>query len=185
MTATASTTHGTSRVCVGQFAGAHGVRGLARLKPFTAIAEDVVRYGELESEDAARRFAVQVVGQAKGNLIVQVAGIGDRDAAQALNGTRLYVSRDRLPAPAEDEFYHADLIGLPVVAPDGATLGEVRAVHDFGAGDLLELRLGDGRSEMVPFTAAVVPEVDLARGRVVVALPAGLLDAAREDEDAA
>jgi 16S rRNA processing protein RimM len=174
-----------ARICVGQFAGAHGVRGLARLKPFTAVADDVARYGPVETEDAARRFALEVVGRAKGALIVRVDGIADRDAARALTGTRLYVARDRLPAPADGEFYYADLVGLPVVGPDGAPLGEIRAVHDFGAGDLLELTLGDRRTVMVPFTQAVVPAVDLARGRAVVALPAGLLDAARPDDEAA
>src|SRR5271165_1421267 len=109
----------TTRVCVGQFAGAHGVRGLVRLKPFTAVAADVVRYGPVETEDAARCFALQVVGQAKGVVIVKVEGVGDRDQASALTGTRLYVDRDKLPAPAADEFYYADLIGLAVVAPDG------------------------------------------------------------------
>jgi 16S rRNA processing protein RimM len=171
------------RVCVGQFAGAHGVRGLARLKPFTAVAEDVVRYGPLETEDAGRRFALELVGRAKGVVIVRVAGIDDRDAARALTGTTLYVARDRLPAPADGEFYYADLIGLSVTAPDGAPLGAIRAVHDFGAGDLLELALADGGAVMVPFTAEVVPAIDLAHRRAVVALPAGLLDAARPDAD--
>jgi 16S rRNA processing protein RimM len=173
------------RVCVGQFAGAHGVRGLARLKPFTAVADDVVRYGPVESEDAARRFALERVGRAKGVLIVRVEGVGDRDAANALTGTRLYVARDRLPAPADGEFYFADLIGLAVAAPDGAPLGAIRAVHDFGAGTLLELTLADGSAVLVPFTEAVVPKIDLTRRSAVVALPAGLLDAPHPDDDAA
>ena len=176
-----------TRVCVGQFAGAHGVRGLVRLKPFTAVAEDVVRYGPVETEDAARRFALAVIGQAKGVLIVKVEGVRDRDEARALTGTRLYVARDQLPAPAAEEYYHADLIGLAVVAPDGAPLGAIRAVHDFGAGDLLELSLRDGRSVMVPFTAAVVPALDLAQRRATIVLPDGLLATERADrsEDAA
>ena len=173
----------TARICVGQFAGAHGVRGLARVKSFTAVAEDVARYGPVESEDAARRFALQVVGQAKGALIVRVDGVQDRDAAQALAGTRLYVARERLPAPDAEEYYHADLIGLAVTAPDGAALGSIRAVHDFGAGDLIELTLADGRSVMVPFTAETVPAIDLAGRRATVVLPAGLLDAPRDDRD--
>jgi 16S rRNA processing protein RimM len=173
-----------ARICVGQFAGAHGVRGLARLKPFTQVPEDVVRYGEVETEDAARRFALEIVGQAKGALIVRVAGVADRDQAAALSGTRLYVERDRLPPPAAEEYYHADLIGLAAASPDGAALGAIRAVHDFGAGDMLELALADGRAVMVPFTRAVVTEIDLAQRRAVVALPAELLDTSK-GEDAA
>ncbi|MBI3513942.1 MAG: 16S rRNA processing protein RimM [Proteobacteria bacterium] len=174
-----------ARICVGQFAGAHGVRGLVRLKPFTAAAEDVVRYGPVETEDAARRFAFEIVGHAKGALIVRVDGVSERDAAAALAGTRLYVARERLPAPAPDEYYHADLIGLAVAAPDGTTLGTIRAVHDFGAGDLVELELVDGRAVMVPFTRAVVTEIDLARGRAVAVLPADALDDTAKAEDAA
>jgi 16S rRNA processing protein RimM len=174
-----------TRICVGQLAGAHGVRGLMRLKPFTAAPADVARYGEVETEDAARRFALEVVGQAKGALIVRVAGVADRDAAAALAGMRLYVPRARLPAPDPDEFYHADLVGLRVEAPDGAPLGTIRALDDFGAGPVVELTLADGRAAIVPFTRAVMPEIDLARGRAVAVLPAGLLDAAAQDEDAA
>jgi 16S rRNA processing protein RimM len=179
-----------ARICVGQFAGAHGVRGLARLKSFTAEPTDVTRYGEVETEDAARRFALEVVGQAKGALIVRVPGVADRDAAAALAGTRLYVPRARLPAPEADEFYHTDLIGLRVEAPDGTRLGTIRAVDDFGAGPVLELALADGRAAMMPFTRAVVPEIDLAHGRAVAVLPAGLLDEpvldeSGRDEDAA
>jgi 16S rRNA processing protein RimM len=173
-----------SRVCVGQFAGAHGVRGLARLKPFTAVPEDAAGYGAVETEDGTRRFTLELVGQAKGALIVRVAGIGDRDQAAALAGTRLYIDRARLPAPEPDEFYYADLIGLAAETPDGAPLGAIRAVEDFGAGTLLELVLGDGRAVMVPFTRAIVPELDLARRRAVVALPEGTLEAAKK-EDAA
>jgi 16S rRNA processing protein RimM len=174
-----------ARICVGQFAGAHGVRGLARLKPFTAVPDDVARYGPVETEDATRRFALEIVGHAKGALIVRIDGVAHRDAAAALSGTRLYVARASLPAPEPDEFYHADLIGLAVADPAGAPLGTIQAVEDFGAGPLLELALADGRSAMVPFTRAVVTEVDLARGRAVVALPAGLLDDATSRDDAA
>ena len=165
-----------TRICVGQFAGAHGVRGLARLKPFTAVAEDVARYGPVETEDAARHVAFEIVGQAKGVLIVRVDGVTDREAAAALAGTRLYVGRDRLPAPDPDEYYQADLIGLAVVAPDGTPQGTIHAIHDFGAGDLLELALADGRTVMVPFTRAVVTEIDLGRRRAVAVLPADVLE---------
>ncbi len=181
----ASAASQSARVCVGQFAGAHGVRGLARLKSFTAEPIDAVRYGPVETEDATRRFDLNLVGQAKGALIVRVDGITDRDQAAALAGTRLYVARACLPAAEDGEFYHADLIGLRVVDARGAPLGTIRAVDDFGAGPVLDLALADGRVVMVPFTRAVVPEIDLAQGRAVVVMPEGLLDDRARDEDAA
>jgi 16S rRNA processing protein RimM len=107
-------------------------------------------------------------------VVARLAAIADRTAAEALKGASLYVDRERLPAPGEGEFYHADLVGLAAVTPDGRPLGEVVAVHNHGAGDLLELRLaGSGRTELVAFTDAFVPEVDLAARRVVLALPSG------------
>lgn len=179
------TTSATSRVCVGQFAGAHGVRGYVRLKPFTAAAEDATRYGAVTTEDGARTYNLELVGQAKGVLIVRLAGVADRDAAQALAGTRLYVDRAKLPEPEDGEFYHADLIGMAVETPDGAPLGTIRTVDDYGAGDVLELQLLDNRSVMVPFTRAVVPTLDVKARRAVVVLPAGALETPKREDDAA
>jgi 16S rRNA processing protein RimM len=160
-----------SKVCIGQFAGAHGVRGLVKLKSFTADPGDVASYGPLTDEAGTRRFAVALTGTAKDAFIAKVEGIGDRDAAQALSGVRLYVDRDRLPEPEEEEFYHADLIGLRAERTDGVAVGTVRAVHDFGAGDVLEIASDDGRVELLPFTAKVVPAVDLPGGRIVIDPP--------------
>jgi 16S rRNA processing protein RimM len=164
------------RVCVGVVAGAHGVRGAVRLKSFTAEPEDVARYGPLQDERGERRFALRIVGSAKGVLIAAISGIDDRDRAEALRGLRLYLPRSALPPPEEEEYYHADLIGLDVALPDGTALGRVRAVHDFGAGDTLEIERASGPPVMVPFTRAVVPVVDLAAGRVILDPPPGLLD---------
>lgn len=158
-----------TRVCVGVVTGAHGLHGLVRVRPFTDVAEDVGAYGPVESEDGSRRFVLEVRNRTgKGQVLVKVDGVGDRDAAEALKGEHLYVPRDRLPAPAEDEFYHADLIGLPVVSTDGNTLGTVRALYDFGGGDMLEIDGGSGRLGTVAFTRAAVPDIDLAAGRVTV-----------------
>lgn len=179
------TTSATSQVCVGQFAGAHGVRGYVRVKPFTEVPEDATRYGAVATEDGTRTFTLELVGHAKGVLVVRIAGVADRDAAQALSGTRLYVDRARLPEPDAEEFYHADLIGMAVETPDGAPLGTIRAVDDFGAGDVIELALNDGRSVMVPFTLAVVPTVDVKARRCVVALPEGALETPKREDDAA
>ena len=169
-------------VCVGAVAGAHGVRGLVRLKSFTEEPDGIVTYGPLWDERGERRFVVTVTGQAKGQLLARIEGIADRDAAEALKGTRLYVPRDALPETDEDEYYFNDLIGLDADAADGIRFGTVRAVHEFGAGPLLEIALEAGGTAMVPFTKAAVPTVDLAGGRLVVEPPAGLLDEAERDD---
>jgi 16S rRNA processing protein RimM len=159
------------RVLVAQIGAAHGLRGEVRLRSFTADPMAVKDYGALESEDGARRFEIQALRPAKDVLIARLAGIADRTAAEALCNLRLFVARDRLPPPEADEFYHADLIGLAVVARDGRELGAVVALHDFGAGDLIEVKLAHGASVMLPFTKAVVPEIDVAGKRIVVELP--------------
>ena len=163
------------RICVAVVTGAHGVRGAVRLKAFTAEPKDIVRYGPLQDESGERQYKLRLTGSAKGVLIGKLAGIEDRDRAEALRGLRLYVPYSALPAPGEDEFYHADLIGLEAVLPDDTTLGRVRAVHDFGAGDTLEIDRPQGQPVVVPFTRAVVPVVDIAGGRLVIDPPPGLL----------
>jgi 16S rRNA processing protein RimM len=167
---------GTPRLCVGIITGAQGVRGVVRIKSFTAVPEDVAAYGPVADEDGQREFALRPVGRAKGVVIATIAGVADRDAAERLKGVRLYVARDKLPAPGEEEYYHADLIGLAAVLRDGTPLGRVRAVHEYGAGDSLEVVRESGATVMVPFTRAVVPEVDLAAGRLVIEPLDGLLD---------
>lgn len=159
------------RVCVGVVVGAHGVRGALRIKPFTEQPDGIAAYGPVEDEAGARRLRLKVLGTAKGIVTATAQGVADRDAAEALTGTRLYVPRDRLPPPEPDEFYHSDLVGLAAQREDGTPFGTVRAVFDFGAGDVIELALSDGRVEMLPFTKAVVPVVDLAAGRLVVSPP--------------
>jgi 16S rRNA processing protein RimM len=162
------------RICVAEIGGAHGISGEVKLKAFTADPMAVKDYGMLESEDASARFEIEALRPAKGHLIARLRGIGDRDAAKRLAKLRLYVPRTRLPPPAAEEFYHADLIGLTAVAADGTEVGTVIAVHDFGAGDILELRpAAGGPSLMLPFTDVFVPVVDIAGRRIVVAPPAG------------
>jgi 16S rRNA processing protein RimM len=160
------------RVCVAAVAGAQGVRGWVRLKTFTERPEDALAYGALQDEPGTRVFRMKRRGLAKGLLVAEVEGVTDRDAAAALRGTRLYVPRGALPPPEEDEFYHADLIGLAVEDAAGKTLGRVRALYDFGAGDVLEVADAQGGLSVLPFTKAVVPTVDLAGGRLVVVPPA-------------
>lgn len=173
---------GASRVCVGAVAGVHGVRGAVRIKTFTAVPADVAAYGPVEDEAGTRRFRLQVVGERGGMVIATLSGVTDRDVAEALKGLRLYVDRSALPAPEEDEFYHADLIGLAVETTDGIPFGTVRALHDFGAGDVIEIvPVGAGTPVVLPFTREVVPVVDLAAGRIVVDPPKGLLDGGMPD----
>lgn len=158
-----------TRVCVGAVVGAHGVRGAVRIKSFTEVPADLAGYGPVESE-AGKRFGLKVVGEVKGLVIARLDGIADRNAAEALKGARLYVPRDRLPETEEDEFLYSDLVGLKAEGPDGAPLGTVRGVADFGAGEVLDIAGPDG-AFMVPFTKADVPVVDVAGGRVVVLPP--------------
>mgnify|MGYP000094324588 CR=1 FL=1 len=179
------------RVLVARVGAAHGIRGEVRVKSFTAVPTDVAAYGPLEAADG-RRFtiaAARPVPSSPDMLVVRFREVADRNAAEALNGTELSIPRERLPAPDDDEFYHADLIGLPAVAADGAALGTVIAIPNYGAGDLLEIAPPVGPTLLVPFTRANVPDIDLAARRVTVVLPVeveveGEDDKAAEDDEA-
>lgn len=164
------------RICVAQITGAHGTRGEVKLKSFTADPIAVKNYAPLESEDGTTRLVMKELRPAKGGFIARFSGIDDRASAERLTQVRLFVARERLPTPAADEFYHADLIGLLAVTMMGEEIGTVTAVHDFGAGAVLELRRkadeASRASMMLPFTEAFVPQVDIAAGRIVVAPPA-------------
>ena len=164
------------QVCVGVITGPQGVGGAVRIKSFTERPEDVAAYGPLADETGQRRLELRLVGAAKGVLIARLSGVDDRNGAEALRGLRLYLARSALPQPEPEEYYHADLIGLEAVLGDGTPLGRVRAVHDFGAGDTIEIERSGAAPAMVPFTRAIVPVVDLEAGRLVVAPPPGLLD---------
>jgi 16S rRNA processing protein RimM len=162
-----------NRVCVAQIGAPHGVHGEVRLWSFTAEPLAVAEYGPLETEDGARAFEIEKIRPAKGHLVVRLSGVDNRGAAAQLTNVRLFVPRERLPKPAEDEFYHADLIGLAAVDRDGKAQGKVAAVHNFGAGDILEIEpAAGGATMMLPFDEATVPKVDIAAGRIVVVPPA-------------
>jgi len=168
-----------TRICLGAIAGVHGVRGLVRLKSYTAEPQAIVAYGPLEDELGKRSFEIDLVGASRGALIARIKGIEDRNAAERLKGEKLYVARAKLPPPAEEEFYQHDLIGLEALLADGSAFGRVSAVHDYGGGPSIEIERPGQASVIVPFTRATVPSVDLGAGRLVVAPPAGLLDAAK------
>lgn len=165
----------TDLVCVGAIAGAYGVRGEVRLKSFTAEAEAIADYAPLTTEDGSREFTVRVTHAIKNGLAARLSGISTKEEADALKGTQLFVPRDRLPSLPEDEFYHADLIGLEVCDTGGSLLGTVKSVQNHGATDLLEIHgAGLKTSVLLPFTQANVPTVDLDAGRIVVDPPEGL-----------
>ena len=167
----------TDMVCVGAIAGAFGVRGEVRLKSFCTDPADVAAYGPLSTEDGTRSFTVKLTRPVKGGFGARLNGVGSKEAADALKGTRLYAPRDALPALPDDEFYHADLIGLTVTDTGGAVLGQVRSVQNHGATDLLEIH-GPGLKSTVllPFTQETVPTVDLSQGKIVADPPDGLFD---------
>jgi 16S rRNA processing protein RimM len=160
-----------AQVCVARIGAAHGVRGAVKLWTFTEDPLAVKRYGPLFTKDGTRQFDVTSAREAKGFLVAQFEGITTRDQAERLNGLELYVPREKLPATADDEYYHADLIGLAAVTTDGEPLGRVAAIHNFGAGDILEIAPSAGATMLLPFSNAVVPTVDLLGGRVVIELP--------------
>lgn len=160
------------RILLGRIAGAHGIRGEVLIKTYTEAPENVGAYGPLSDESGTRTFNLKSARATPKGVVARLQGVDDRNAAEALKGIALYIERERLPAAADGEFYHADLIGLAAVDGDGKPLGEIVAVQNYGAGDLLEIRLaGSSRTELVPFTDAAVPEVDIAACRVVVILP--------------
>ena len=161
----------TTWVCVARIGAAHGVRGAVKLWTFTEDPLAVTRYGPLTTKDGARSFEVAHAREGKGHLVATLKGVANRNEAERLNGLELYVARDKLPVTEDDEYYHADLIGLAAETINGEPLGRVVAIHNFGAGDIIEIAPPHGPTMLLPFTNAVVPTVDLAGGRVVIELP--------------
>jgi 16S rRNA processing protein RimM len=161
-----------AQVCVARIGAAHGVRGAVKLWTFTEDPLAVKRYGPLLTKDGARQFEVTHAREAKGHLVATLKGIATREEAERLNGVELYIAREKLPATDDHEYYHADLIGLAAISTAGEPLGRVVAIHNFGAGDIIEIAPPHGPTLLLPFTNAVVPSVDLAGGRVVIELPA-------------
>lgn len=161
------------RICVARIGAAHGVRGEVRLWSFTEDPAAIANYGPLETEDGTRRFEIESLRPAKDHFVARIAGVGDRDAAKRLCNLELYVPRARLPTIEErDTYYHADLIGLDVVTPDGVQIGTVHALHNFGAGDIIEIMpVGSGEPLMLPFNELTVPKIDLEAKQIVLVRP--------------
>jgi len=160
-------------VLVGRFGAPQGVRGEIRIKSYTADPLAIGDYGPLSDETGAKKFEIERLRPLKEDMVVaKVKGLSDRDAAGALTGVSLFVAREKLPPPDEDEFYIADLVGLSAVTPDGETIGTVKNVLNFGAGDILEIAPASGETLMLPFTKEIAPSIDFSGGKIVVVRPA-------------
>ena len=155
-------------VCVAAVAAAHGVRGAFKVKSFTEQPEDVAAYGPVFDITGKRLFAIEIIGPAKGGVIAKADGVDDRDAADALRGTELFVPRAALPDPDDDEFYYSDLEGLDVFDTNGNRFGTVKRVVNHGAGDLIEITDQEGRLHIFPFDQATVPVIDLDNHRLEI-----------------
>jgi 16S rRNA processing protein RimM len=162
----------TARILLGEITGAHGLRGEVSIRTFTATPDAIAIYGALEDECGARKLEISVKRVTDSGVIASITGISDRSAAEALKGTQLYVDRARLPPAADGEYYYADLIGLTAVSSDGTEIGKVTSIANYGAGDILEVRIErTGKSELIPMLEGFVPRVDLANKRIEVVLP--------------
>jgi 16S rRNA processing protein RimM len=151
--------------------GAHGLSGEVKVKAFVSELENLRGYGPLHTKDG-QVFVVEQARPVKADIAVaRFKGIATREAAEALKGTELFVARDVLPPPDEGEFYHADLVGLRVEDVEGRALGAVKGIHNFGAGDVIEIEQPDGGDIFLPFTRESVPTVDIKSARIVVAVP--------------
>ena len=173
-------------IFVAQVGAAHGVRGEVKVTTFTADPMALADYKTLLRQDGSPALTIASARPAKGGIVARLNGVADRNAAEALRGLKLYISRDSLPEPEEDEFYLADLIGLSVETAEGELLGKVKTVQDFGAGDLLEIQPRAGATWWLPFTREAVPQVLIAQGKLIAAPPASIEadpNEGREEED--
>ncbi|MGB2294946.1 MAG: ribosome maturation factor RimM [Candidatus Puniceispirillum sp.] len=169
-----------SRISVAAVMGSHGVRGNVKIKPFTETPESLGRFDKVYLEDGQQvSLKILSVGS-KGVVLARLGKVESRDASDALRGQHLYVDRAALPDLADDEIYHADLLGLDAVLADGRALGCIAAIHDFGAGNVVEIEPPQGASVMLPFGGAALVAIELDKGQVVLAPPDGLLDGAED-----
>lgn len=178
--------HDSSLILIGKFASPHGVKGAIKLRSYADYPDDILTYSPLWDKQQKRNFVLKLVhGKGADQMVVTVEGVNSRDEASKLSNQEIYVTRDILPEAEEDEFYYDDLIGFSAVAPDGQVIGEVIAMHNFGAGDIVDIRLADtGKDEMFPFREDVVTSVDVAARTLVMVLPETEVVAPSKDEEA-
>ncbi len=157
-----------NKVCLGAIVGVHGIRGEVKIKCFCDDEKHLTAYGALSNEQGDMSLDIKIVGHSKDLLRAKIKGVEDRTTAENYIGTGLYIERDKLPSLDEEEFYHADLIGLDVRNNQGESLGEVNAIYNFGAGDILEIKSKDGVLEMLPFNKTFVPTINIKDGYIIV-----------------
>jgi 16S rRNA processing protein RimM len=159
-----------NKVCLGKIVGVHGIRGEFKVKSFTAVDTDIASFGALEDKHAKQKFELKVTGHSKDLLRVKIKGIDDRTLAESMIGTELFAPRDALPELKDEEvYYEVDLVGLKVFNNENTEVAKVIGFYNFGAGDILEIELKTGKTEMIPFNKAYVPEINLDEGYIIVA----------------
>ena len=159
------------RVCLGIVTGPQGLQGAVRIRSYTAWSEDIASYGLLSDVTGEREFSIRILRSTKKGLVAELSGVDDRTAAEEIKGLELYVSRDALPEPDEEEFYYSDLIGLDVEDEDGKVMGQVKMMDNYGAGEVMEVTLSSGEAFLLPFTREAVPVVDVAAGKIQIVRP--------------
>ena len=163
-------------LCLGVILGPHGIKGAVRVKSFTEKPESIAEYGTLHDKKG-KSFDLQLEGQSKGALIASIKGMKTRTQAELLRGTELFIKRNLLPSTDDDEYYHADLLGLNVYNRDGKKMGVVKAMHNFGAGDIVEVVITETENTvLIPFNNNTVPDIDFVKQEMIVEIPLGLLD---------
>ena len=170
------------KVCLGAIVGVHGIRGEVKVKSFSSDEKNLTRYGLLSNDKGDKRFELKIVGHSKELLRCKIKGVDDRTTAETLIGTGLYVDRALLPELKDEEFYHTDLIGLEVKNSSSEVLGQVNALYNFGAGDILEIKMNNGSLEMVPFTKSFVPVINIKDGYIIVEMMHFVEDEAEGNE---
>ena len=160
-----------NKICIAVITNAHGINGCLRVKSFGHDSTALTDYGKLMDASGKKTFDLTITGQSKGQFIVKIDGVNNRNDAEALKATELFIMRDKLPDINDDEFYYTDLIGMRMETSDNSHYGTLKAVHDFGAGDLLDVNLAAGGSIMLPFTKEVIIHIDMKAGLLIVNPP--------------
>ena len=160
----------TRLICLGAISGAHGVRGQVRIRSYTALPEDIAAYGSLR-DASGKSYQLKITGHNKGALIASIQGIETREAAEKLRNIELFVERSALPEPKKNEYYHADLIGLEVFTENNSAYGQVLSIQNFGAGNLIEIRLVTGKEEFLPLNKTTFPVIDVKNKKLIVSPP--------------
>lgn len=164
-----------SYICVGVIVAPHGIKGEVKIHSYTEQAEDLTAYGPIYNQSGTKTFRVKIKHVKGDAVIASLEGYPDRNSIETLRGMKLYIPREALPEPEEEEFYHEDLLNMKVVLPDATSFGTVKAIYNFGAGDVMEIALASGKTELLPFTKAVFPVINFKEGFLEAHLPQELI----------